>query len=112
MSAAVPALPEDQLRTLQAAYRQAISAKRRQALLFVVIFICCMLLAARVGEVDLAKFADGLPRFYSYFYDIVPKLSVATLRADLAEWYWNLDGWLLLLLDTLLIAYVGTFMGA
>jgi phosphonate transport system permease protein len=112
MSTAVPALPEDQLQALQSAYRQAISAKRRQALLFATIFIGFVLLAAKVGEVDPVKFANGLPRFFSYFYDIVPKLSLATLRADLAEWYWNLDGWLLLLLDTLLIAYVGTFMGA
>jgi phosphonate transport system permease protein len=112
MSAAVPALPEDQLRALQKAYRQAVSAKRWQALLFAIIFTACMLLAAKVGEVDLARFVNGLPRFYSYFYDILPKLAFATLRADLAEWYWNLDGWLLLLLDTLLIAYVGTFIGA
>lgn len=112
MSAAVPALPEDQLQALQSAYRQAVSAKRGQALLFAAILVGCALLAAKVGEVDLVKFANGLPRFFSYFYDIVPKLSFATLHADLAEWYWNLDGWLLLLLDTLLIAYVGTFMGA
>jgi phosphonate transport system permease protein len=112
MSTAVPVLPDDQLRALQSAYRQAITAKRRQTLLFAAIVIGCAIVAARVGDVDLAKFASGLPRFFSYFYDILPKLSVATVRADLAEWYWNLDGWVLLLLDTLLIAYVGTFLGA
>ena len=32
--------------------------------------------------------------------------------ADFAEWFWNWDGWLWLLAETLLVAYVGTFLGA
>ncbi|HYD04991.1 MAG TPA: phosphonate ABC transporter, permease protein PhnE, partial [Reyranella sp.] len=34
------------------------------------------------------------------------------LPGDLAEWFWNLDGWLGLLWDTLLVAYLGTLSGA
>ncbi len=70
------------------------------------------LLSGRVGEVDLAKLWTGLPRFASYFYDILPRLRSETFIADLSEWFWNLDGWLALLLDTLLVAYVGTLAGA
>jgi phosphonate transport system permease protein len=44
--------------------------------------------------------------------NLVPSLSWKTLGVDLAEWFWNLKDWLNLLLDTLLIAYVGTLMGA
>src|SRR5262249_52125330 len=33
------------------------------------------------------------------------------LPADLAEWYWGLGTWLLLLLDTVVIAFVGTLLG-
>ena len=36
----------------------------------------------------------------------------SNLRADLAEWFWNWDGWLWLLAETLLVAYVATFLGA
>ena len=64
------------------------------------------------GEVDPTKFVDGLPRFWSYFYDITPKLRLTHFSTDFVEWFWNWDGWLLLLAETLLVAYVGTFLGA
>ena len=88
------------------------AAKRRRALLFAFAFAVCAALAAWGGEVDLRKFADGLPRFWSYLYDILPKLRLAHFSADFAEWFWNWDGWLSLLAETLLVAYVGTFLGA
>lgn len=112
MSHTVPILPDQRLAALTRAYNDALAIKRRYALASVVIFALCVVLAARVAEVDLEKFVSGLPRFTSYFYDILPKLTFANLRADLAEWYWDLGGWLLLLLDTLLIAYLGTLLGA
>jgi phosphonate transport system permease protein len=68
--------------------------------------------AAWMGEVDLVKFANNFWRFPSYFVSIMPSLSLATLWADLAEWLWGLKRWTGLLLDTLLIAYVGTLIGA
>ena len=70
------------------------------------------LLSGWIGEVDLVKFWNGLPRFASYFHDILPRLRLESLGGDLAEWFWNLDGWLALLFDTLLVAYVGTLSGA
>lgn len=105
-------LPADQLAGLAGAYNDAVAAKRRYAMAIAAIFILCAIVAARVAEVDLAKFLSGLPRFTSYFYDILPKLTLANLRGDIAEWYWDFGGWLLLLLDTLLIAYLGTLLGA
>ena len=78
----------------------------------VALIVILSVLSARIGEVDLAKFWNGLPRFVSYFHDILPRLRLDSLGADLEEWFWNLDGWLALLLDTLLMAYVGTLFGA
>lgn len=88
------------------------AAKRRRALLLGLAVAVSVALAVWGGEVDLRKFAEGLPRFWSYLYDILPKLRPAHLGSDLAEWFWNLDGWLWLLAETLLVAYVGTFIGA
>jgi phosphonate transport system permease protein len=62
--------------------------------------------------VDLARLADGLPRAADYIWRTMPLLRWESLGADLAEWFWGLDHWLLLLLDTLLIAYAGTVLGA
>ena len=93
-------------------YRQAVSAKRRQALLGLAVFGLCVLLGARGSEVDLGKFFDNINRFPNYIWQTVPSLRWATLGADLSEWYWGLHRWLRLLWQTVLIAYVGTIIGA
>lgn len=94
------------------AYAQAIAAKRRWTAGGLLLVAALAVLSGWIGQVDLAKFWAGLPRFASYFHDIAPKLRAATFFEDMAEWFWDLDGWLSLLLDTLLVAYVGTLMGA
>jgi len=103
---------DQQTAALLGQYDAALASKRRRTLALAVAVSACAILAAWVGEVDLRKFVDGLPRFWSYLYDILPKLRFASFGADLAEWYWNWDGWLGLLAETLLVAYVGTFLGA
>ena len=40
------------------------------------------------------------------------KAYYANFGGDVGDWYWNLRGWLKLLLDTVLIAYLGTLVGA
>ena len=112
MTRTVANLPAAQLAPLAAAYDAAVAAKRRQLVVGVLLLMVLVGLAAWSGEVDPAKFWRGLPRFASYFHDILPTLRLATLTADLAEWFWNLDGWLALLWDTLLVAYIGTLAGA
>lgn len=93
------------------AYRQASSAKRRQALIGIAVFIACVLLSARGAEVDLAKFFENIHRFPKYIYETLPTLRLSSLGTDLSEWYWGLKGWLKLLWQTVLIAYVGTILG-
>ena len=70
------------------------------------------LLSGWAGQVDPVKFWTGLPRFASYFHDILPQLRPNSFLPTSLEWFWNLDGWLALLCDTLLIAYLGTLSGA
>lgn len=112
MSSYLHHLSEQQTAALLGHYGEAVAARRRRALLLALAVAVCTVLAAWGGEVDLKKFVEGLPRFWSYFYDIVPKLRLSHLSADFAEWFWNWDGWLRLLAETLLVAYVGTFLGA
>lgn len=69
-------------------------------------------LSVWVGEVNLGKLARGLPNIIDYVLRTLPALSFATLLADLGEWLWGIDLWLVLLADTLLIAYLGTALGA
>jgi len=105
-------LPDEQLALLVAVYRQAVIAKRRQAAFIALAVGLAIVLAARAGEVDLVKFTSNIHRLPSYLRDITPALTFAHLGSDLAEWFWNIDGWLHLLVDTLLMAYLGTLLGA
>ena len=104
-------MPDAQLEHALSAYRSVVAAKRRRLGLGLVILAAMLVLAGIAGEVDVGKFIDNIHRLPAYFRAITPDLSWATLGNDLAEWFWNLDRWLSLLLDTLLIAYLGTLLG-
>jgi phosphonate transport system permease protein len=109
---AVPHLPPEQLDRLAAGYRAAAAVKRRRSALVIATLAAAITLSAVVGEVDLAKFFANIHRFPNYFVSIAPALSWSHFGTDMAEWFWNFDKWLRLLLDTLLIAYLGTLLGA
>jgi phosphonate transport system permease protein len=92
-------------------YRREMGAKRLRTLLGAVIFIVCVWLAALGSEVDPGKFIANAWRFPKYILETMPTLRLQSFGADMAEWYWGIKGWLKLLWQTLLIAYVGTVLG-
>lgn len=92
-----------------AAHRRA---RRTQTALFVIVFAILFAASCEVGEASLPEFVNGLPNLFNYFSDLTPILRPAHLGADLAEWYWGLGRWLLLLWDTVLMAFLGTALGA
>lgn len=112
MTGHIHRLPDQQTDALLGVYGAAVAAKRRRALLLGLAVAVSVAFAVWGGEVDLQRFVEGLPRFWTYLHDILPKLRPAHLGNDLADWFWNWDGWLWLLAETLLVAYVGTFIGA
>lgn len=93
-------------------YRREMAAKRLQTLLGLAIFAICVVLAGIGAEVDLKKFAENAWRFPKYILETMPTLRLASFGADLKEWYWGINGWLKLLWQTVVIAYVGTVLGA
>lgn len=111
MSHAITRLPDEQLVPLVAHYEAAVRARRRHSLIVAAVVAVCIVLAAWMGEVKPQVFFANSGRLTDYFWSITPSLHWSSLGADLAEWYWNLDGWLKLLLDTILIAYLGTLAG-
>ena len=111
-SGAVFRLPPEQLDRALAAYRSAVAAKRLRLLLGAGILLVAIWMAGIVGEVDLAKFFANVDHLPNYIWNIIPSLTWANLRGDIAEWFWNFKDWSRLLIDTLLIAYLGTLLGA
>ncbi|RAI36796.1 phosphonate ABC transporter, permease protein PhnE [Rhodoplanes serenus] len=112
MVSTVVRLPPEQAAQLLARYREAVAAKRMRLALGAVLLAGAVVLAGIGGEVDLGTLAANAHRLPTYVWNLTPPLALATLGRDLAEWFWNLDGWLMLLGDTLLIAYLGTLFGA
>jgi len=112
MPSSLPIVSQARLEVLVGDYQRVVMRRRRQSFLVLAILAVLILLAGRIGEVDLNNLVSNISNFTSYFGRIMPKLSVAHFGADVADWYWNINGWLKLLFDTILIAYLGTLIGA
>ena len=108
----LPRLPDHQLAPLADAYARANAAKRRSTLLLLAVLIVAWFVAAGVAEVDLVKFASNIDRFTNYIARLFYLESGVPVWRDPAEWFWGWKKWLSLLGDTLLIAYLGTLLGA
>jgi phosphonate transport system permease protein len=112
MASSILSVSQARLEVLVADYQREVGRRRRQSLLVLAVVAVLIVVAGRFGEVDLKNLINNISNFTGYFSRILPKLSLAHFGADVADWYWNLTGWLKLLLDTVLIAYLGTLIGA
>ncbi|MGE0718464.1 MAG: phosphonate ABC transporter, permease protein PhnE [Alphaproteobacteria bacterium] len=114
-SSSLRRLPDADLAPLLASYEGAVSARRRQTLLGLVVLALATLVAALVSEVQPGRFFANIDRFTSYigrlFVFDSGSLAGHSVLSDVGEWYWGLTKWLALLGETLLIAYVGTVVG-
>ncbi len=111
-NSAIKSLPPGQLALLHDAYAATLRAKRWRFLFGALALVVCGALAATAAEIDLSKFFANIGRFPNYLKQLIPALSLATLPADLAEWFWGWKVWGKQLFETLLIAYLGTVVGA
>jgi phosphonate transport system permease protein len=111
MTAGLPTLPQQQLDRLLASYGRDVARRRRQSVAVLVAVLVLVLVAGRYSEVDLHNLWHHLSGLTSYFGRIMPKLRADHLTGDIADWYWNFFGWLKLLFDTVLIAYLATLAG-
>jgi phosphonate transport system permease protein len=116
MANALPVLSPQQIDALSAGYRSEQAAKRRTTLIGIAVLAALVLLAGRVAEVDLGRFAENLHRFSDYiiriFYLDNGQLVFTDIYGDETSWFWGLERWLGRLGDTILIAYLGTLLGA
>jgi phosphonate transport system permease protein len=112
MASGLLILPQRQIEPLLASYGRAVARRRRQFYLVLAALALLAAIAGRYGEVDPAYLFQHISNFTSYFGRILPRLRYEHFVADVADWYWNLSGWLKLLVDTVLIAYLGTLIGA
>jgi phosphonate transport system permease protein len=96
----------------EARFRAQRAQKRTLSAIGLAAFTLATATSVLVGEVDLAKLAVGVPNILAYIGRTLPDLSLASLAHDLGEWFWAIDIWLVLLADTVLMAWLGTLAGA
>ncbi len=112
MAHVIPHLPEAQIDALMRGYRAEQAARRRTTALGIGILLLLIVLAAGVAEVNIPTLAANIWRFTDYIGRIFFLDSGRLVFTDIGEWFWGLDKWLRQLLDTVLIAYLGTLLGA
>jgi phosphonate transport system permease protein len=115
VATAIPQFPESQTAPLLRAYASAIAARRRRTILGVAVLIACVATAGYVGEVDLLKLFWNIGKFTSYIGRLFFLDSGQSVFTDPSEWFWGItqkNKWLPLLGQTLIIAYLGTTIGA
>ena len=112
MASPIAQLPEAQLRPLLAAYDASVRTRRLHTLFVIGCIVVAMLLASVSAEVSPAKLLDNIGRFPSYIVRLFLLENGQPVWTDIPEWFWGIGRWLRLLGETLLMAYVGTALGA
>jgi phosphonate transport system permease protein len=100
------------LNTMGVAYAQAVVAKRRQLWLGLLVLGVCVLFSGHITEISFSKFFDNIGAFTSYIVRIAHLENGQSVLSNPAEWFWGWKKWLALMGETLLMAYVGTLLGA
>jgi phosphonate transport system permease protein len=111
-SSPIALLPDAQLRPLLDAYEASVRSRRWHTLLILACIAVAIVLSSMSAEVSLPKLFDNIHRFPSYILRLFVLEDGRPVWTDVAEWFWGLPRWLRLLGETLLMAYVGTALGA
>jgi phosphonate transport system permease protein len=93
-------------------YARQVALRRRTNLLMAAVLALALALCAVQAEFDLPKLLGNFGNLLSYVTRIFQLDSGQPVWTGLGEWFWGWKRWSLLLLETLLIAYVGTVLGA
>jgi len=105
-------LPDRQLAPLLAAYQSVVAARRWRLLGGALGFLAACGFAAWWVKFDVFLVVGRLDVFTSYFARLARLDSGAYVVTDIPDWFWGFFPWLRLLGETLLIAYLGTVLGA
>ncbi|RVT98974.1 phosphonate ABC transporter, permease protein PhnE [Rhodovarius crocodyli] len=103
--------------SLEAAFRAQRAERRRASVVALAILAVCLVAAAWVSEFYPSTLIAGVPRIGEYFHRIAPTLDWRHLfggvdtDGSLAAWFYRLDSWVLLLLETANMAALGTLGG-
>ena len=102
---------EERFLSFEGRYRQQQFTRRVWTLGYGAIFIVALIASVSVSHFSIPGLIKGLPMAWNYIVGTLPKLTIENFWGDLAEWYWGLRFWLRLLVETILMGFVGTVLG-
>ncbi|MDE2362013.1 MAG: phosphonate ABC transporter, permease protein PhnE [Hyphomicrobiales bacterium] len=108
----VAVLPDRQVAPLLRVYGAAVRTRRLRGAAAVAVAAICIAVAAWSAGIEPSRLFEHVGRFTSYFDRLLRLDSGARVWTGPAEWLWGWRRWLRLLGDTVLMAYVGTCLGA
>ncbi len=79
--------------------------------LYLALFLAATIGSMVVSGFNVQKLMTGLPKAWNYVHGTLPTLTLENLLGDLRTWYWGFNYWLRLLVETVLMAFVGTALG-
>jgi phosphonate transport system permease protein len=98
-----------------AAFEARFAQERRTRLmwtaLYGILFLAAIMMSMVVSGFSLPRLAAGLPKAWNYVYGTFPTLTLENLWGDIREWHWGFNYWMRLLVETVLMAFVGTAFG-
>lgn len=102
---------QDPVAAFEAAQAELRRQRRLTNISFITIFALAIGISLFVGEVRIDKILADLPGLFTYIHGTLPEIHTETVIEDIREWYWAFPKWLVLLLDTIIIAFLGTLLG-
>jgi phosphonate transport system permease protein len=102
---------EERLLSFEGRYRQQQFTRRAWTLGYGAIFLSALIASIAVSDFSIPGLLKGLPMAWNYIAGTLPTLTVENFFGDLANWYWGLRFWLRLLVETILMGFVGTVLG-
>lgn len=101
----------ERIASFEGRYRREQNVRLLWTLGYGALFLLALLASVAVSDFSIPGLVQGLPKAWNYIAGTLPKLSLATLGADLADWFWGLRYWLRLLFETILMGFIGTVLG-
>jgi phosphonate transport system permease protein len=92
-------------------YRDIRRTRHVWSLLYAAVFTVATGASMVVSDFNVERLVTGLPKAWTYVHGTFPDLAWNSLRADVSDWYWGIGIWLRLLVETILMAFVGTAFG-
>jgi phosphonate transport system permease protein len=102
---------DERIVSFETRYHEQRSTRRLWTLLYGALFAAALIASVSVSDFSIPGLIKGLPKAWNYIAGTLPTLTLENLWADLADWYWGLRFWTRLLVETILMGFVGTVLG-